>query len=117
MIHAKAGLQRTLYEALLDHPSHRFNYEERARHKLAIWSLPIPPGWLSRRFLANYNRLSALVQPRVHAANWRAAWNGWCVDHRFRNLAGRKDTKQCMFKCMEHAEDRIDHYWQCPFVL
>jgi len=113
---AKKKLQGILQDALLEHPSNKFDYTERARHKLAIWKLPIPPGILSRRFIANYARLAELVQPRVHAACWRAAWNGWCVDHRFRNLEGRSWTKQCIFKCNLESEDRIEHLCQCPVV-
>jgi hypothetical protein len=71
---------------------------------------------LSRRFAQNYRRLSSLVLPKVHAACWRAAWNGWCVDYRFRNLEKRSWTKPCVFKCSSSAEDRIEHYCHCVHV-
>ena len=114
---ARGKLQNMLQEALLEHPANKFNYEERVRHKLKVWKLPTPKGVLSRRFISRYCRLSQLVQPRVHAACWRSAFNGWCVDHRFRNLEGRSWTKQCIFKCTLSSEDRIEHYHQCPYVL
>jgi len=114
---AKADLQRALHDRLLNHPSRRPNHDSRIRHKLNIWKLGIPEGHLSRQFRRNYERLSALVAPKVHAASWRAAWNGWCVDHRFRNLSGRWWTKPCVLKCSPAAEDRIEHYCRCPCVV
>ena len=114
---AKADLQRTVHEQLLTSFAHRPNHEERVRHKLSIWKLSIPLGILSRRFIQNYARLAKLVSPRVHAANWRAAWNGWCVDYRFRNMSGRSWTKPCVLGCSGTAEDRIEHYCRCPCVV
>ena len=115
-IGVRQELQKTLYQALLKHPSNMPNHDMRIRHKMEIWNSQIPEGILSRRFAQNYVRLAALVQPRVHAACWRAAWNGWCVDYRFRNISGRWWTKPCIFNCSPTAEDRIEHYCRCPHV-
>ena len=114
---AKGALQRSLHKALLNHPEHLPNFEHRVRHKLSIWKLSIPAGICERRFLANQARLAGLVPPRVHAACWRAAWNGWCIDYRFRNMEGRWWTKPCVLNCTAGAEDRIEHYCQCPHVI
>jgi len=32
-------------------------------------------------------------------------------------MTQRHDTKQCVFKCSPNAEDRIEHYAACPYVL
>jgi len=116
-VNARKDLQKQLYDALLYHPLHKPHFEQRIRHKLAVWKLSIPQGRLSRRFAQNYARLAKLVQPRVQAACFRTAWNGWCVDYRFRNMEGRWWTKPCIFKCSEGAEDRIEHYCMCPHVV
>jgi hypothetical protein len=113
---AKGALQRSLHKALLSHPEHLPNFEHRVRHKLSIWKVSIPAGICDRRFLANQSRLAMLVPPRVHAACWRAAWNGWCVDYRFRNMEGRWWTKPCVLNCTAGSEDRIEHYCQCSHV-
>jgi hypothetical protein len=114
---AKGEFQRSLYAALLNHPRHKPNHDTRIRRKLKIWKLDIPAGVLSRRYAQNQHRLSGLVQPRVHAACWRAAWNGWCVDYRFRNLSKRWWTKPCVFNCSPTADNRIEHYCSCSHVV
>jgi len=114
---ARKALQHALYDALLSHPRHKPNPEERVRHKMKRWDLKVPEGWLCRRVLRHLDRLSSLVPPRVYAACFRTIWNGWCTDARFRNIENRYETQPCVLCCSERAEDRIEHYALCPLVV
>ena len=88
------------------------------RLKMSRWSLCIPPGIVSRRILARLPLLGKLVSPRVHAALFKALWNGWTTSARF------QINSKCVLGCSEAvdalghpiAEDRIEHYVGCPFT-
>ena len=65
------------------------------------------------RLLQLFRLLRAAVPPRVLAALWRTAWNGWVTGRRMRTLPGQ--LGRCIFGC-PHAADAIEHYACCPVV-
>ena len=57
--------------------------EDRLRHKLERWDMPLFPRLRASRALQAAQRLSKLVPPRVVAAVIRTWFNGWCTRRRF----------------------------------
>ena len=108
---ARRSFQRAAVAAL---PSGRRAWlEVRARHKLERWNVAEYPRIRAQRWLDGLRRLASAVPPRVLAAVWRTAWNGWMTHRRFPD--GRGVFNRCIF-CGPSAPDAIEHYAACPAV-
>jgi len=99
---ARHKFQSHLTYRLLILPKFNVNVENRVRLKMSRWSLCIPPGIVSRRILARLPLLGKLVSPRVHAALFKALWNGWTTSARF------QINSKCVLGCSE-AVDALGH--------
>ena len=110
-VSAPHGVQeRCLYNMVRSTKALKVDVIQRIRHKLHRWKQPVPPGIASRRFHQRLHELQCHVPPRVLAALWRTAWNGWCTAARFQRDA------PCVFRCSAGARARIEHYACCPFT-
>ena len=115
---ARHKFQNHLTHRLLTVPNFNVSVENRVRLKMSRWRLCIPPGIVTRRILDRLPSIGKLVNPRVHAAIFKAVWNGWTTSARFQNRS------RCVLGCSEAvdalgypiAEDRIEHYVTCPFT-
>ena len=96
------------------------NATERMRNKITRWrESPLGahglPGHMSPVILRRIVRLGQLVNPRVHAAVFRALFNGWCSHRRSPKRLAK--SNRCVFKCGGEAEDSIEHYCRCPVIM
>lgn len=108
---AAKQLQRCIYGQLLKYEGGRLHdCASRIRHKLRRWHLDVLPGVQAERLRRRLLLLGELVAPRVVAACFRTAWNGWATAARFQASA------PCVLGCSPSAEDRIEHYCRCPRV-
>ena len=89
--------------------------EARLRQKMVRWKLIGVPGILERRVLKVYSLLEKRCAPEVLAAYYRALWNGWVTDARFRTLleANSGRVRGCALG-RPNASDSLDHYSLCP---
>ena len=115
---AKKGMQRAALKALK--AVVKPDATERIRHKIERWrNIPFGisglPGYFTPVIGRRMRGLAKLVNPRVHAAVFRAAWNGWCTHRRFQRRLST--SNKCMFMCGGQAEDSIEHYCRCPVTM
>ena len=89
--------------------------DNRTRHRLARWRLPLFPRRLLPTVRAALRALRPLVPPRIIAALWRTWWNGWLTTRRMRTCAGWGAAAHCVFGCPRGA-DSVEHYARCPLI-
>ena len=112
-IKVRGSFQKVAREAAREEQAAKL--EQRIRTKLQRWQLPLFPRVGVSWFLKMFSVLRPAVPPRVAAAMWRTAWNGWVTHRRMRAVTALPNT--CIFACTAVAPDSIEHYATCPRVL
>ena len=110
-----ASFQRAAEKLILKSLQRPYYPEARLRQKMVRWKLIGVPGILERRVLKVCSLLQERCAPKVLAAYFRALWNGWVTDARFRSLI--ESTSGCIRCCAlgcPDAPDSLDHYCLCP---
>jgi hypothetical protein len=104
----KKHFQKEAYKQLHSKGTDKVDVEDRLRAKLKRWKLTMVPRHSAERAKRLFQRLSALVPPRVMASMIRTLCNGWCTRRQFQEVGS------CVFACRASASDAIEHYAFCP---
>jgi len=110
----KAGFQAKVASSIQAAIRTPYDWIPRCRTKLSRWTQGGAQQLDAERFQRRMHSLSKLVTPRVLAACYRAAWNGWCTHRRFQQRDQAGDF--CKLGCNPNAADSIEHYAHCPVV-